>query len=284
MHNDLKDVQAIVAAGQESVTIEKRVATIKVNGIDVPVAANGVGVAVIEAALAHSDARQLGPRRRTLNVVLADVASFIAYVNRHKDADSSVIYANPAHNTITCVFDDFPSGPAQTGGRALWREHRALYACPLAPEWVRWTALEGKAMGQVAFGDLIDAQMHDLTSGEGFASPPELLQMARSLQVNSVGRYKRVVNPTTGEGSLICETEHGPESTRIPRAFLLALRVFEGGALYQVEARLRFSMMNGAPTFSFDLHRREELERDAFGDVRKAVSEETGVLQLAGVA
>ena len=58
--------------------------------------------------------------------------------------------------------------------------------------------------------------------------------------------------------------------------------VFEGGVRYSVECRVRFAITEGVPAFSFTMHRRKEIERDAFNAVRLKVGEQTKRLILAG--
>lgn len=279
-----EDVVAAVQAGRESVGAAQRVTMVAVNGISVPVSTNGIGVQVMQAALDAADSYQPGPRRRQLAVTLTELDSFNGYVNRHKDALRSVIYADTKTCAVVCVLDDHSTDEVTTPAPTPngWRGHRALYGCPLSPEWERWRKQENVRMNQVAFGDFVDANLLDLTSSDGFPSPGEVLQMARSLQVNVGSRYKREVNRTTGEGSLISESEHTAESTKIPRAFALGLRVFEGGEQHLVEARLRFSMEGGAPVFTYELYRAEETKRDAFIAIREAVKEATKLPVFAG--
>lgn len=276
------NMSAAVIAGQEAAEVEKRVMLLEVDGVEIPLAANGTTVQVLAQALAESDSRRPAPARRTTSLELSEVGSFIDYVNRYKNADRSTIYADLQSKSVVCVFDDHPKGPAP-GAEAGWRQHRVTYKCPLALEWVRWTKLAGTKLSQVAFADVIDNHMHDLTSGEGFPSPTELLKMAQSLQITIGHRFKRSFDKVSGTGVLINETEHTAESTKIPRGFMLALRVFEGGEMRAVEARLQFSMSDGnVPVFSFELYRREEHEREAFDDVRKAIAERTLLPLFAG--
>jgi hypothetical protein len=106
--------------------------------------------------------------------------------------------------------------------------------------------------------------------------------MARNLQIHTKGRYERMVNPTTGAYSMICSQDMEKTSTEIPRAFLAALPVFEGGEVYRVEMRIRFQLVDAAPSFAFSMHRRAEIERDAFGAVRQVAEKKTGLPMFSG--
>ncbi len=165
--------------------------------------------------------------------------------NRFKDADS-VVFADVVNTKLTAVLDYHRAG-SDSGAR--WGEHRSIYDCPLSDQWELWIANDGKAMTQDQFGEFIDANMTDLASPEAtekdVAKPADVLLMARNLTVRTKGEFSRIINPTTGEGSLISKLENDTASTTIPRAFLLKLPVFENGTMYRVEARVRFQMQNG---------------------------------------
>ncbi len=296
MTDETRDIAAAVIAGQQAATVADRVTDVEALGIGIPVAVQRDGaVHVLKEALATAESLMVEPVRRKGHVTLTEVDSFNAYVNRFKTPGRTVVYASTAQRRLTAVLDEMREGAVPDpdvetdwqAGRAGWREHRASYTCPLAPEWKTFTAAASKDMSQSAFGDFIEANMEYLASSvtDGYPPPGDVLQMARSLVINSKGTFSRKLNPTTGESSLVCETDHGAESTKIPRAFALALRVFEGGEAYQVEARLRFAMLNGTtPSFSFTMHRQAEIELQAFTDVREAVVKATGVPLFAGEA
>jgi uncharacterized protein YfdQ (DUF2303 family) len=273
-----------VIAGAAAVGIEDRLKIVDVgNGARVAVAVgNGGRPFVLESVTTRLRDAAPAPPRRTGNATLHEVESFIAYVNRYKIQGQTTLWADAKAFTMAAVLDDAPEGADIT--KAGWCEHRARYICPRSPEWIAWTGLEGKALRQEAFAQLLEDRLEELTSGDGFPAPAEMLSMARSLTINVQGKFRRQIDPTTGTGILQHENEHGAGSTKIPRAFLLALRVFDGGATYRVEARIRFSLTAEGPTFSFNLHRREVIERDAFGEVRERVGSATGLVVFAGAS
>lgn len=225
------------------------------------------------------DQRMAGPARRAGVHALVEVDSLIHYINRHKSAHS-IAWANPDAFRIEVVFDEHPAGPDATD--TAWRKHRAVYTCPRSSEWKAWTERDGRQQGQEEFGDFIEARLEDLRAAQGYPKPLEVLEMARHLVMHQRGTFERKIDPTTGNGTLINKIDNEPHSTVIHRAFVLGIPVFEGGELYQVEARVRFALVEGRPLFSYTMHRRKEIERDAFSDVRTKVAEATGVPMLAG--
>jgi uncharacterized protein YfdQ (DUF2303 family) len=273
--DDSTETSAAVEAGRLAATLKERTGSIThSSGISVPVAVGADGNVHVMQGVMDATARLAErPLRRVGRSEHHELESFMAYVNDYKTGDEdarTVAFADASRFQIEALLDYHPA----PGVAAAWAEHRARYVCPRSPEWLAWTALDGKPMTQDAFADFIESHLDELRDGDkgaGMPRPIEVLEMVRNLAVHSVGQFTRKIDPTTGTGTLICKTEHSAESTKIHRAFLVGLRVFEGGEAYAVEARIRFSLESGRASFSYTLHRRTEIERDAFGDVRKAV-------------
>ena len=232
----------------------------------------------------YMERNRRAPLRRKGTTVLSELGAFCAFVSRYK-SEASAIYADVEQMTLTCVFNEAPAGEVL----AAWRDHRAVYAAPRSPAWIEWTRLDGREMDQDSFADFIEAHLEHLITGRDvdakpYPAPVEVLQMARDLTVLTKGTFKRTVNPTNGSMILECKNEEDTGSTVIPRAFLIGIPVFDGGAPYQVECRIRMQMQNGRPMFRYQMHRRTEIERDAFLEVRLTAADQTALPLFAGKA
>ena len=226
--------------------------------------------------------RAIGPARRKGTVQIGSLDSLVQYLKAYK-GPHTVAFAAPSKPGIEALLDYHPAG-AQ--GEARWCQDRVVYACPFSRQWQTWVGAEGKARGQIEFGDFLEANEADLSSREGFANAATMITVARNLVVNSVGKFQRTVNPTTGEGSLIVKDEHDAStSTTIPKGFALAIPVFEGTTdLYPVEARMRFTMDGGRPTFTFVLANKEAVLEHALATLRQQVAEGAGIPVFVGQA
>lgn len=288
------DVSAIVTTAREGMSIDSRiiefahpdapegagpsVPVVLVTDRDGDIATTSVQLA--REVLEELDRRMPGPRRRTGRVALQDVHSFCDYLARYADPVQAVVYANVQAMTFEAVLNEHPRGDDEdsTG----WRDFRAGYACPRSPEWQAWTAKDGSGMKQDEFADFLEARLEDMTATDGLPKPIEVLAVARQLHIKTKGTFQREINPTNGDSILVHKTETETGSTQIPRAFAIAVPVFEGGERYQVEARVRFAIGERGPVFSYTLHRRAEIERDAFSGVRAAIGGATGLPILSG--
>lgn len=282
----VSSIAAAVEAGKQATSVEERYFLHDATDHDtIPVALVRLGETMrpLVELIALRDERAPAPRRRKGTATFTELPSFVAHVNRFKDA-STVIFADIGTPRLTAVLDYSP------GGAELprWGQHRSVYTLPLSAKWVEWTEHDGEAMTQEAFAEFIEAHADDIRTPSGdsgeadLPAASELLTMARNLVIRSRGEFSRSINPTTGEFALISKHENTAESTKIPRGFLLGIPVFEAGALYAVEARMRFTMSNGRPFFSYVLVSPDDKQRDAFGEVRALAEQRTGVPVLAG--
>ena len=283
----IKATAETIAALERGASADARIAAIQTgDGIAIPIAvqqtATGPRVEVLRDVMDESDGRRPWPIRRRGTTELGDLPSLIAYVNRFK-VPQSVAFASAAPPEITVVFDH--DGPG--GDNAGWRSDRAVYRCPLSRQWQFWTGLDGKPLGQGEFGDLIDANADDIRAGaDDHAPAAAMLEVARKLVINQVGKFARTIDPASGTGTLTVVDEHDKAtSTKIPRAFGLAIPVFEGAAeLYAVEARIRFAMVEGRPRFTFVLHNRAAVFERALAELRNAVAAACSIPVFVGKA
>ena len=275
------DTQAAITAGAATTVAMHRIAAIshpldREILVNVAVAADGSIVTLPDVNAKLDELYADRPRKGVTR--LSDLESFCAFLKRW-GGDDTVVYADTAALSLIAVLDDHPPDPVTAGDR----QHRAVYACPRDPAWIAWTAIDGKPMPQLDFANFLESHLEDLISSDGMPRPNEMLSIARNLAVVTKGEYRRDYDPTTGNSVLVCKTETDTaKSTSIPRAFAIAIPVFEGGIRYSVEARVRFALVEGRAMFTVILHRRAEIERDAFAEVRVKVHADTNHLVLAG--
>ncbi len=278
LENKSGEVAASYIAGLQAADVENRTLVFDAEECagKVPVALLNPGqqLTVLDEVIAMWHSQQPAPQRRKGISKLFDLESFLAYLERMK-GPNSVVWANPKVFALQAQFDYHPAGPDHT--QAAWGEHGADYTCPRSPEWTFWTQGDGRDFSQDEFAQLVEDHFEEIRGGDGFPASTELLEMARDLRIHSKGTFERKVDPVTGQFAMVAKEEHETTSTKIHRAFRLGLRVFDGGDVYAVEARVRFRIHNGKPTFSYALYRRVEIERDAFNAVVTKVREKLPV-------
>lgn len=287
------NVAAALAAGEKIADARSRLH--EHGGVPVAVLPDDMKVVVLEKLIAVQDERADAPRRLRGLAVHQELGSFIAHVNRFKDADS-VIYADTEKVKLTAVLNyhrgtliAIDGEPEARAAEPRWSDHRSVYACPLSDQWNLWLAHHEKWMPQEVFGQFIEDNLTDLGNptkhslDREMPDPTRVLEVARTLVVNAKCSFKREINPSTGEGVLLWAKENEARgSTKVPKAFLLGIPVFEGGELYRIEARLRYDVREGAARFCFSLYQPQTILRDAFAKVREEAQKSTRLVMFAG--
>lgn len=70
---------------------------------------------------------------------------------------------------------------------------------------------------------------------------------------------------------------------KVPERFYIGIPVFEGGAPYRIECKLRYRLKDGALSMWFDLVRDHKVQEAAFMDIWKEIAEGTSTTIWRGV-
>lgn len=241
-----------------------------VEGMPVAIVPDGSHIVKMENILPQ-------PLRKRGLWVLHSAASFIDLVNEEK-LPSTRIYSDASSRTFVAVFNDHGNMPG-------WRDHRAVYACPVSPEWSAWTGKDGRQMSQVDFAQFIEANLPDM------AEPPaaDMLEISRSLEAKKKVNFASGIRLSNGQNELTYEEEISGTAAKgklqVPEIFTIGIPVLEGGERYAVQARLRYRIQDGGRlTIWFELVRPHKVLEDAINNVRGEIAEKTQLKVFAGAA
>lgn len=241
---------------------------------------------------------KLQPWRRTGTARMQDLASLIAWANRNKGA-SSALFANVSDKpSLTCIADYHAEGApvidhTTRDTKASHCSHRAHYAFPLSREWELWNGINGKGLGKADLGEFVEANAKDmLTPSHALANgisenmepwerdmhlvaqqvrgrfglPDTLINLSRRFEVNESNSISTSRNPDTGEATFNFINQHQqPDGSpiSIPNLFLVALPVFDNGAVYRLPVRFRYAKAGPEVKFFLTLHNPDVYLRDA---------------------
>lgn len=240
------------------------------------------------------EAYRLMPDRRKGTAAVTTLASFIDLVNRHKD-DGSAIFAKTdwPRPALTAVIDyhDLERGPRHG-------EHRVHYAFPVTPEFQAWIDQVGKPMSQTDFAAFLEDHAAELASPEDgerseferlfkakFASPNELIDLARTLEICVGQSFKQAVKLQSGEAELVFREEHtngAGEKVTVPGIFMIALPAFVDGERVRIPARLRYRAAGGSVTWFYDLYRWQDALRLRVAEDLVTAGNQTGLPTYEG--
>lgn len=226
------------------------------------------------------DQYRTAPERRKGTARLVDLDSFIALVNRFKDADSAIWgLPDSTSPSLTCVFDYHR---ATADGSPRFGEHRAVYAFPLSDEWKKWATNDGEKMSQRDFAEFVEGRVRDIANPTGVAGAAaedakalgvdlapasRIVEVARGLMVRVKSEVAGSVALSSGEVEIKYSTQHQDERgqpLRVPSAFLIGIPVFQGGDLYPIVVRLRYRADQPPITWFYELYGTERVFDFAF--------------------
>lgn len=216
------------------------------------------------------------PTRKRGNTVVGDEASFCAVVTKHSDANT-VIYGSKNPPSFKAVFNDHSAG--QPG----WKDHTAIYPCPLSIEWQKWTGANGRRMTQEDFATFIEDNSLDCRAPDSAT----MIEISRTLEAKKKVNFASGIRLSNGDNELTFEETisgtAGKGKLQIPETFTIGIPVLEGGAPYEVTARLRYRIGEaGKLSMWFDLLRPHKIVEDATNELWARIEANLGATILNG--
>lgn len=285
------DIQAAIDAGMHAADISSRMHTVLTDQGELPIVLlnrkDGQEVRQLPGVLRTIERMGDAPNRQRGTSQHQELQSFLDCVQRFKamhGENRTVIWADLDKVQLTALFNyasqDNPG----------WGDHRAVYACPLTPQWKRWIGSNEKWADQATFASFIEDARQDLVTAPPswedaaeYVKPADVVKAIRTLSIHTSTRFKSEINRDTGETTLFFgETHETADVARVPRSFALGIPIFQGGETYALKVRVRFARKDDKVVFQYAIQAPEVYLRDAFAAVRKIVSETTGVPLFCG--
>lgn len=254
----------------------------------------GAGVPLVllpQGYIAHNmESLLAAPARKKGTVVLNDAESFVAVVNDQKDSNTR-LFSTIEPPTFTAVFNHTAAG---TG----WGDHRAHYATPLAPEWKAWLGMDGKKTNQVDLAQFIENNLIDVVyidkdaagAAAGEVGSPDgatLLEVCRTLEAKKKVDFKSAIRLADGSTQFTYDEDVSGSARQgqlaVPEQFSLGIPVFENGAKYRMDVRLRYRITDGGQlTMWLELIRPHKTIEHAVKELRESIAAATALQILNG--
>jgi uncharacterized protein YfdQ (DUF2303 family) len=226
------------------------------------------------------------PRRTKAKAVFSDLASFLAYLQRHNIPGRSAVWAdfNPRNYALSfrAVFDEHaPITPNDGAWGPGWREHHATYKPLMSSEWDTWVGGNKQVRSQIDFAEFLQANEEDISAANGLPSSIQMLEMATNFVMNEERALKSAVRLASGGVRLtyLADPDQGTLDTmQLFERFAIAIPVFQGvREAYSIVARLKYRTKEGKVTFSYELHRPDRVHAHAAQELIDKVRAEAGM-------
>lgn len=223
------------------------------------------------------------PERKTGTFKVHDAASFIAYIDKHQLLETEV-WSDAQGQKIIGVVNAHASTNADEE-QAGWGDHRVEYDVKLTDAWQAWAALDSAFVDQVTFANHVEDRLIDIVVPEA----AELLEIAQSFEANTNVSFQSANVLATGERQFMYREETDARAGRsgtltIPKEFTISLQPFEGAALFELTARLRYKLRDGKLTLGYQLVRPKDVLRAAFVSVSDEIAAGVNAPVFLGVS
>ncbi len=183
-------------------------------------------------------------------------------------------------------------------GEADNLRHRIDYAFPASEEWKAWVKMNGEPMEQGEFAAFLEDRIADLSApteaekiwlerdfGTTVATPAQLIQLSRGLQVNVDSVVKGVVNLATGEAQIAFEETHTDgdgKPLKVPGLFMLAIAPFFMGEKISLPVRLRYRKAGQKILWFYQMYRPDQFVTERVRDDLITVADRTELPTFEG--
>jgi uncharacterized protein YfdQ (DUF2303 family) len=236
------------------------------------------------------------PARKAGAARALTLASFIDLTNRHKTTDSAVFaqtdWTKPGFTAVIDYHENASAGAADN------LRHRIEYAFPASEEWKAWVKMNGEAMEQAEFAAFLEDRIADLsapTTAEKIAlerdfattvaTPAELIQLSRGLQVNVSSVVKNMTTLQTGEASIQFEEQHAGadgKPLKVPGIFMLGIAPFFMGEKISLPVRLRYRKAGTKILWFYQMYRPDQFVTERVRDDLDTVATKTELPTFEG--
>ena len=266
------------------------------DGPEVPliVRPTGNGSVAVESVKKLLDEYRPAPERRKGTAKALTLASFIALTIRHMDADSALFAVLSGDKpSLTAVFDYNTLDHAPRFG-----QHRASYEFPLSHEWKQWGNRDGQVMSQGDFAAWIEdhiaelaspidaeiAQYEDLFKTK-IALPSDMITLSRGMAISIEARSVEARVLQSGEVQVSYEEVHKDgrgEKLIVPGLFIIKIPLFVDAEDVRLLTRLRYKVIGGKITWSYQLYRPELVMREVMSMAAEKAAQDTGLPMYEG--
>ncbi|MDR2930635.1 MAG: YfdQ family protein [Propionibacteriaceae bacterium] len=224
-----------------------------------------------------TDAYAERPRRVHRSSVVADVASFLAYLDQYRsvigtgseqdgkklDTLGLEVWADQEHLRVLAVIDG-----AYSDHESGWCDDQVTLRLTPTPEWEAFTQVSGKKMGQAQFAEFLEDHQSCIAAPDAAT----LLEIAQTMTGGTKVAWESAEWLQNGQRSFgwheETEAKAGRKGTlEIPAAFTLGLRPFYGSQPWHVRALLRWQIRAGELTIGLRLVEPDRVIEQAFGEV-----------------
>lgn len=230
-----------------------------------------------------NEASAPNPLRIRANVLLAQPAAFVLYVNDFKNSGCTQLFADMTDTggEIVAIFDFHDKNDTETAG---WCKHRARLLVRTSVEYNEWAAAKS-GMGQQAFCDFLEDHAHEIVEPDS----ARLLEICSALTGKVEMKVAGVARQAGKTAISFSEETTVGQSTpagmvNLPDRMKIRIPIFDGEESTEIDCRLRAGVRDNKLSLAVTLPGVREKIKAAIDTLVDRIGEETEINVLRGVA
>lgn len=240
------DVQAAINAGQELAKARLELRPGKLGELPAVLVPTDSKLITYEHILEQ-------PIRKRGRFTLLDIASFIRFVNEHKQAGTRIFQKEGRFVAVIDFHLPTPKGSS-------WTEFRAAFESNYSEQWKLWNSKDGQWQAQRQFAEFIEENASDVVD----PSPAAMLEISRTLEAKKDVIFKQSTRLENGDSSIRYEETTQAKAgangeLEVPKNMAINIPMFFGMPPNNIPLRLKFAIDNGRLQLRYEIIRKIEL-------------------------
>lgn len=239
----------------------------------------------------------IGPAKIEETIVLYNLGSFLAYVNRFKNADST-IFVTPDVSTIskssviaTAVIDYHQSAhqsvQSEQEERARWGIHTAKLMAAPSLAYLKLLNLHDKMLPQ----DVFARELNEIAKFSSSHAVADLMEIARTLSLTSAGQFQSFEDDLSGSVEFAynvkVKASAGSQTQRltVPSEIGFHVPVLDGSDATNVLCDFRYNIPDGPEDkvkLGIRIKDKTWIEKEALDGVAARIGDGTQLMTLSG--
>lgn len=215
------------------------------------------------------------PRRQRGYTELHDTSSFSRFV-AGEGSSKTKLFASKERNNFAAVFNPGTHDDPDFG------DHGCHLTLEFSRQWKAWSTIHRNWSGQSAFAEFLQDHLEDVVE----PAAADLLMVATNLQAKTKANFKSGINLHNGAIQFEYDEQveaKGKGVIEVPETFVIGIPVYDGGAAYKLQVRLRWRISNEKQLlFRIDIANHNKVVEDAFGVELHKIEEATGLNAFMG--
>lgn len=206
------------------------------------------------------------PNRIKRQVKMLSCDSFTNYINRFKNAETSV-YLDVDQGKFGAMLDHYGTDSPS------WCDHAVGFEPKLSLEWAAWCNINDQKLSQLDLAHFIEGNLNDIVKPE----PNVMLKAALKFQSNENLAFSSAMNLDDGSVKFNFTKDNVSKSLTFPHRIMIRIPVHENQDQLELELRVRYkTSTEGVLSFKMSLvESPRKIERDALLTLAEIISSNT---------